>query len=60
MEYTRTYGYMTHIRAHDTHRHALIALLGFQGKVRRRHQKSPSEYQFSTTCLIILMFVKDV
>lgn len=47
------------ICTHDTHRHALITLRQCGGKVSKGNQKSPSECQFSMTCLIILMLAKD-
>lgn len=47
--------YKSHICTHDTQRHALITPIGFGEKVRKHHQKSPSEYQFSMTGLIVFV-----
>lgn len=48
-------GYKTHICTQDMHRHALMPLLAFGGKVRKGNQKSPSECQLSMTRVVILM-----
>lgn len=48
-----------YICTQDTHRHALITLREFGGKVSKGNQKFPSECHFSMTCMIILMLAKD-